>query len=135
MNKASSFSYSLDNTILSWCRKRSGEKCHSFSLSPSFSPFIFQCVSPHLVYCKFYLLLSQHIMRLFMFVRFGIDMWHCFSLIWRSFNSASYMCLAQQTKPSAKGRDPEFNLNSDRRNRQRENESPEVCWVQRYVGC
>lgn len=33
------------------------------------------------------------------------------------------MCLAQQTKPSAKGRDPEFNRNSERRNRQRENES------------
>lgn len=35
------------------------------------------------------------------------------------------MCLAHQTKPSAKGRDPEFNRNSERRNRQlqRENES------------
>lgn len=76
----------------------------------------------HLVCCKFCLCLYylykimahtlRHIMRLFVFVRFGIVTWHCFSVIWRYFNSASYMCLAHQSKPSAKGRDPTLRSNA-----------------------
>lgn len=53
MNKASSFSYSLDNTILSWWTHLFEMKQGEMSLS------LCLFLSHHLISCKFYLLLSQ----------------------------------------------------------------------------